>query len=219
MAWSFLSILTHSVLLQGDKKWTGFTHLTSWENDVYESEWTLTQCELETTQVIQICLSESAWLSSSFTSNPLLALLHTFREHFLGFINCWEIPHFNTQTCGFASFVLAKSWDVADKLLPVLIFLFKEFSTAAAQAHLPFWAKGQSGRQCCLVDGTSLRGGVSTGKRNYCHLCLARMSTQSHVGEEQEKCSMRVKREMRTWFYIPHGIAMLTFKQWNENFT
>lgn len=47
-----LSVLTHSVIPQGNQKRTGFTHLTSWENAVYEPEWTLTHGELETIQVI-----------------------------------------------------------------------------------------------------------------------------------------------------------------------
>lgn len=138
--WLHLFYLIYSYPLcnsPGNQKWTGFSHLTSWENGVYESEWTLTLCELEITQVIQICLSESAWLSSSFTSNPFPALLHTFREHLLGFLICWEIPHFNTQMCGFASFVLAKSWDITDKLLPILVFYWKSSAEQQYKHNFP----------------------------------------------------------------------------------
>lgn len=123
-------------------------------------------------------VNQSGSFHHSFTSSPLLALLHTFREHLLGSIICWEIPHFITQPCVSASFVLAKAWEVAEKLL---CFLLTEFSTTAAQAQPSSWAKGRGAWKGCLLDGTSLNDGASTG-------------------EEREKCSIGVKKEIKTQF-------------------
>lgn len=90
-------------------------------------------------------------------------------------------------------------------------FGFFYWKRSAQQQHKHNLSSGQKDKvwQCCLVDGTSLDGGVSTGKRNYCHSCLAWTSTQSHVEEEQEKCSIRVKREQRHCFIFPMALRGL----------
>lgn len=112
----------------------------------------------------------------------------------MGSIICWEISHFINQRSVSASFVLAKSWDVAEKLLP---FLLMEFSTTATQAQPFSWAKGQGAWKCCLSD-RSLNDGASTVKRNYCCSQPAWMGTQSSIEEEQEKYSIGVKKEIKT---------------------
>lgn len=114
-------------------------------------------------------------------------------------------------------FFLVKSWDIADKLLPVLVFLLRvQHSSSTSTTSL----LGKRARWLAVLPGgwNITEWWSEHWEEELLPFVLSWTSTQSHVGEEK-KCSIRVKREIRTQFYTPHGIAMPTFKQWNENFT
>lgn len=77
--------------------------------------------------------------------------------------------HFLTQPYVSASFVLAKSWQVAEKLFP---FTLTEFSKAAVRAQASSWAKGHGAWKGHLEGG-------SPGKRNCCSFQSTRHSTEA----------------------------------------
>lgn len=80
--------------------------------------------------------------------------------------------HFLTQPYVSASFVLAKSWQVAEKLFP---FTLTEFSKAAVRAQASSWAKGRGAWKGHLEGG-------SPGKRNCCGFQSTLHSTEAGWG-------------------------------------